>query len=326
MRHNMNLRKAISRFLNGLDFWSNDLWNCTNCLICQQRCPRGIKLVDFIVNSRSEVLEGGAIPKELREMLENIQKFRNPFGALKKPEFDAKIAEKGNFDYLLFIGCSAYDQRVAEVVEKAIELLKASKVDFAILSEENCCGNDVRALGEQGLFEMLREDNMSRFSRYGVKKIITISPHCYNAFKNYYGIETYHITEILLKRILNAELKFSQPFESVVTYHDPCYLSRHNRLISEPRELLKAIPGVEFVEMQRSRELSLCCGGGSGGIVRDFPWKPSAERIREALLTGANFLAVSCPFCLVMLEDSAKTKKAEIKVLDIVEILYDSVF
>ncbi|MEM0215565.1 MAG: (Fe-S)-binding protein [Archaeoglobaceae archaeon] len=326
MRYNMNLRRVIARFLSKQDFWSNELWNCTNCLICQQRCPRGIKLVDFIINSRSEVIEKGSIPKELRQMLENIQKFRNPFGAVKRPNFDAKIAEKGNFEYLFFIGCSAYDQRVQKVVEKAIELLKASKVDFAILPEENCCGNDVRALGEQGLFGMLKEDNMKRFETFGVKKIITISPHCYNAFKNYYGIEAYHITEILLNKVRNAELRFSKPFEGLVTYHDSCYLSRYNRLISEPRELLKAVPGVEFVEMQRNKELSLCCGGGSGGIVRDFVWKPSAQRIQEALLTGASYLAVSCPFCLVMLEDSAKAKKAEIKVLDLIEILYDSVF
>lgn len=326
MRHNMNLRKAIARFLSRQDFWSGELWNCTNCLICQQRCPRGIKLVDFIVSSRSEVIEKGSLPRELRDMLENIQKFRNPFGALRKPEFDAKIAENGNFEYLLFLGCSVYDQRVQKVAEKAIELLKTARVDFAILPEENCCGNDVKALGEQGLFEMLREDNISRFSRAGVKKVITISPHCYNALKNYYGIETYHIAEILLRKVQKAELKFSKPFEGIVTYHDPCYLSRHNRLISEPRELLKSVPGVEFTEMQRNKELSICCGGGSGGIVRDFAWRPSVERIKEAMLTGANFLAVSCPFCLIMLEDSAKVKKAEIKVLDLIEILYDSVF
>lgn len=326
MRYNMNLRKAIARFLSNQDFWSSDLWNCTNCLICQQRCPRGIKLVETIVSSRSEMLEKGSLPKELRNMLENIQKFRNPFGALKRPDFDAKTAEKGNFEYLLFLGCSVYDERVQRVADKAVELLKAAKVDFAILPEENCCGNDVRALGEQGLFEMLREDNLNRFSSFGVKKIITISPHCYNAFKNHYGIETYHITEILLKKVQSAELRFAKPFEGRVTYHDSCYLSRYNHIVSEPRELLRAVPGVEFVEMQRIKELSLCCGGGSGGIVRDFVWRPSHERIREALLTGANFLAVSCPFCLVMLEDSARVKKAELKVVDLIEILYDSVF
>lgn len=322
----MNLRRAIARFLSKQDFWSSELWNCTNCLICQQRCPRGIKIVDFIINSRNEVIEKGSIPKELRQMLENIQKFRNPFGALKRPNFDAKIAENRNFEYLLFVGCSAYDPRVQKVVEKTIELLKASKIDFAILAEENCCGNDVRALGEQGLFEMLKNDNIKRFESVGVKKIITISPHCYNAFKNYYGLETYHITEILLNKVRNAELRFSKPFEGIVTYHDSCYLSRYNKLIQEPRELLKAVPGVEFVEMQRNKELSLCCGGGSGGIVRDFVWKPSVQRIKEAMLTGASYLAVSCPFCLIMLEDSAKVKKAEIKVLDLIEILYDSVF
>lgn len=326
MRYNMNLRRVLARFLNGENFWSEELWNCTNCLICQERCPRGIKLVEKINEARALQLEKGYIPVELKKMLENIQKFSNPFGPLKKPKFDAKVAKRGEFEFLLFLGCSVYDPRIQSVANKAIELLKLANVDFAVLETEFCCGNDVRAIGESGLFEDLKEKNMEKFRSLGVDKVITISPHCYNAFRNYYGLNVHHISQILLDKIKKAELKFKKVFEARVTYHDPCYLSRHNRIISEPRELINSIPGIEVVEMQRNGELSLCCGGGSGGIVRNFPWKPSLERIREASLTGAEYLITSCPFCLIMLEDASKVKKTEIKVMDIVEVLHSVVF
>lgn len=322
----MNLRRVIANFLSSGDFWNYELWNCTNCLICQQRCPRGIKLVDIINEARAKIVESGKLPQELKKMLENIQKFSNPFGLLKRPVFDVKIAKKKDFEFLLFLGCAVYDPRIELMAKKAMNLLKIAEVDFAILENENCCGNDVRAIGEIGLFEFLKERNMQIFENLGVQKIITISPHCYNAFRNYYGLETYHITEILLEKVKKANLRFTEVFESRVTYHDPCYLSRHNKIISEPRNLLKSIPGLELVEMQRREELSLCCGGGSGGIIRDFHWRPSLERVREAMLTRSDFIATSCPFCLIMFEDAVKVKKAEIKVFDVVEILHKAVF
>ncbi|MEM0350869.1 MAG: (Fe-S)-binding protein, partial [Archaeoglobaceae archaeon] len=170
--------------------------------------------------------------------LENIQKFYNPVGELKRPKFDAKIAKKGDFEYLLFLGCAIFDPRIEAIARKAIELLKLAGVDFAILNEERCCGNDVKAIGEIGLFELLREYNMSTFENLGVEKIIAISPHCYNAFKNYYRMEVYHVLEILLEKIEKGELKFKRIFEGRVTYHDPCYIGRYNKIISEPRDLL----------------------------------------------------------------------------------------
>lgn len=325
MRFNMNLRKAVARFLSSNSFWNLELWNCTNCLICQERCPRGIKLVDAINEARAEVVERGELPPDLKKMLENIQKFSNPFGALKKPSFDVRIAEKGNFEFLLFLGCSVYDPRIEKVAKKMVELLKMAKIDFAILEKELCCGNDVKAIGEKGLFELLKEGNSKNFEALGAKKIITLSPHCYNALKNYYGIETYHITEILLKKISNSELRFSTAIEIRATYHDPCYLARHNSVVEEPRLLLGSIPGVDFAEMQRNRRLSLCCGGGSGGIVRSFQWRPSVERIREAMLAGCEVIATSCPICLIMLEDAVRAKNSDLKVFDVVEILYSAV-
>lgn len=325
MRFNMNIRKVVANFLSQRSFWSPELWNCTTCLICQDRCPRGIKLVEAISEARSEVIERGELPRDLKLFLENIQKFSNPFGAIKRPSFEAKKAKNGDFEFLLFLGCSVYHPRVEKLAKRVVELLKIAKVDFAILEKELCCGNDVKAIGEKGLFELLKDENSRIFEEFGVDRIITISPHCYNALKNYYGIETYHITQVLLKKIETAELRFSSTLESRVTYHDPCYLSRHNSVVEEPRKLLSSIPGVELVEMQRNRRLSLCCGGGSGGILRSFQWLPSVERIREAMLTGSEILATSCPFCLIMLEDAVKTKNSDLKVFDVVEILHSTV-
>lgn len=332
MRYAMNIRKLIARYISSKDdFWSEELWNCTTCHVCQDRCPRGIPITDLIVEARSRVIESGRVPTDVREMLESIQKFANPFGvgkAKKRGWHQGKFrfADEGEFEYLLFAGCGVVDDRIADVARKAGELLEAAGVNFAILREEGCCGNDVKAVGEEGLFELLKEENMATFEEYGVKKVIVISPHCYNTFKNDYGLEVYHISEILLKAIEGARIRFRKVIEARVAFHDSCYLGRYNGLYEEPREVLRAIPGLELVEMLRNRENSLCCGAGGGNIVRDVEFRPSLKRIDEAGIVAAEFLAVACPFCLMMLEDAVKVKKADVKVLDVVELLYESVF
>ncbi len=181
-------------------------------------------------------------------------------------------------------------------------------------------------MGELGLFELLKEENMANFEKLGVRKIIVSSPHCYNAFRNFYGLEVYHVSEILERAIKDAALRFRNVLETKVTYHDPCYLGRYNGIYDPPREVLKAIPGVELVEMMRTRETSLCCGAGGGNIVRDIQFRPSLKRVDEAAVVGADILAVACPFCHMMLEDAVKVKGAEIKVVDVVELVYESVF
>ncbi|WP_456469463.1 (Fe-S)-binding protein [Archaeoglobus sp.] len=332
MRYNMNVRKLIARYLGNKEkFWSDELWNCTTCHVCQDRCPRGIPITDLIVEARSRTIESGRVPADVREMLESVQKFANPFGVgkAKKRSWHGnrfKFADEGDFEYLYFAGCGVVDDRVAEVARKAAELLEAAGINFAILREEGCCGNDVKAVGEEGLFELLREENMAEFEKYGVEKIIVSSPHCYNAFKNDYGLEVYHVSEIFDRAIKDARLRFRNVLELRVTFHDSCYLGRYNGLYDSPREVLKAIPGIELVEMPRNRENALCCGAGGGNIVRDVEFRPSLKRIDEASLTAADIMAVSCPFCLMMLEDAAKVKKAEIQVMDVTELLYESVF
>ncbi len=337
VRYDLNLRKLIATHIGRGDaFWSEELWNCTTCHVCQDRCPRGIPLTDLIVQARSEVIERGLVPREIREMLESVQKFANPFGVGKgsKSEWmrdlDLKVVDgsesEPEFEYLLFVGCGVVDSRVRDVAIKAARLLNAAGIDFAVLKDEPCCGNDVKAVGEEGLFEEVKKKNEALFEKYGVSKLIVLSPHCYNAFKNYYGFEVKHISEVLLDAVLDARLTFTEVIEVRVTYHDPCYLGRYNGIYDAPRDLLSAIPGIELVEMQRNRELALCCGAGGGNIVRDLKHRPSLVRVEEAALTAAEVLAVSCPFCLMMLEDAVKVKRVDMKVMDVLELVYESVF
>ncbi|MEM2023152.1 MAG: (Fe-S)-binding protein, partial [Archaeoglobaceae archaeon] len=197
--------------------------------------------------------------------------------------------------------------------------------------DEGCCGNDVRRVGEEGLFELLKEENIGMFEKYGVKKIIATSPHCYNTFANEYeGYEVKFILELIYDAIKSGKLHLKHPINKKVTYHDPCYLGRYNGIYELPREILRSIPGLELVEMPRNRNRSFCCGAGGGNLVREYPGedRPNNIRAREAAETGAEILAVACPFCMIMLEDGVKTEKLDDKIVvkDIIELVYESVY
>jgi Fe-S oxidoreductase len=319
-----------------------ELWDCTTCSTCTICCPRGIKPHELIIGIRSALVEKGDIPVTARDALESVLKHGNPWGRIrsKRSEWLAglgiKDVSKGDkVDILCFIGCAAsYDIRVQEVAKALVTILSKAEVDFGILgNKEHCCGSEVRRMGEEGLFEMLVQNNLNLFHAHGISQIVTICPHGYNIFKNEYqdsGLEVKHYTQYIADLIKQGKLTFSSEVKSevkkVVTYQDPCFLGKQNRVFDEPRSIITAIPGVTLVELDLSRERSMCCEGGGGRmwVEASVSGERLAEmRIRQAVETGADILATACPFCLINLEDAAKTtgygEKIEVK--DIMELV-----
>ena len=215
-----------------------------------------------------------------------------------------------------------------------MKIFTRAGVDFAILgNEETCCGNEIRRMGEEGLFEMLKEHNLGSFTRYGVRQIVTTSPHCYHAIKNEYqdsNLEVRHYTQLLAELIEKEKLTFSKEVKKRVAYQDPCFLGKQNLVFDEPRFVLQSIPGVTLVEFERSRERSLCCEGGGGRQwvdVSDSQERLADIRIEEALELGVEVLATACPFCLLNLEDAVKTLGVEerLQVKDIAELVLEAI-
>ena len=319
-----------------------ELWDCTTCQTCTIRCPRGLKPHELIMAMRANLVEEGKIPKTASEALEGIYKYGNPWSRLKSKRKEwAKglgvkdFARGDKAEWLYFVCCSAcYDPRVNEVARAMAGSLSQARVDFGILgNEETCCGSEVRRMGEAGLFEMLVEENLSRFKKYGIARIVTTSPHCYNAFKNEYPnneIEVKHYTQLVAELIGSGKLGFSRGMKKVVTYHDPCYLGKQNKIFDEPRSIIRAVPGITFVDFDRSRERSLCCEGGGGRMFVEASGSGErlAEiRIKDALRMGADVIATACPFCLLNLEDAIKTtgNEGKIVVKDIMELVSEAI-
>jgi Fe-S oxidoreductase len=211
-----------------------------------------------------------------------------------------------------------------------VKVLRAAQVDFGTLGlDEQCCGSEIRRLGEAGLFEYLRDDNLEKFQAEGVKRMVTTSPHCFNVFKNEYAGAEFvveHYSQMVARLIDERRLKFANKFQATVTYQDPCFLGKQNGVYDEPRAILKSIPGVKFAEMDRSRERSQCCEGGGGRMWLEGTnnqVRLANDRIRQALETGANVLATACPFCFLTLSDAvlATGHENDLRVMDILQIV-----
>ena len=262
---------------------------------------------------------------------------KGPSGSKGLPE-DLKVKDFSQGDraeFLYFVGCTASsDPRIQEIAKSFVFGLQQAEVDFGILgNEEQCCGNEIRRMGEAGLFEELVEGNMKQFDTYQIENIITTCPHGFNALKNEYPqgkFNVLHATQLLAKRLEEGKLSLTQQVKKVVTYHDPCFLGKQNSIFDEPRILLNAIPGLTFKELDRSRERSLCCEGGGGRMwvesSTDTGQRLAEIRVRDAVELGAEILATACPLCVLTLEDAAKTSGFEekIKVMDVMELLAEA--
>jgi Fe-S oxidoreductase len=239
-------------------------------------------------------------------------------------------------EILYFPGCyPSYDSRLKRVATATVAILNKAGVDFGILgAKENCCGESIRKTGDEQLFKRLAKENIKTFIDNGVKKILVSSPHCYHTFTNEYPefkakFEVVHISQYLFQLINEGRLELTKDYGKKITYHDPCYLGRHNGIYDEPREVLKKVPGLELIEMADSRQDSLCCGGGGGGIWMDTPKgeRFSDLRLEQAVGVGAEMLVTACPYCIVNFEDSRLTLKdsESLEIKDITEIIQESI-
>ncbi len=315
------------------------LFSCVTCRNCVEACAvPGIRdfLVDVFIEARSDLVEQGVIPPGVRGYFKAVSVNGNPY---RMPARDrGKWAEGlGIFaytdqEYLFYVGDEgAFDELGQRMARSVAGLMMRAGISFGILGEEELSdGNDVHALGEKGLSAHLAVENIALMKKHGVKKVITLSPHAFNAMRNEYpkhgsAFAVYHYTQVL--RPLVERLSPALTGRMVVTYHDPCYLGRWNSEYHAPRGILRALKGLELVEMDRSMQNALCCGGGGGNFFTDMlgtgPDLSSRVRVREALAAGAGILAVACPQCYRMLADAVKAEDADerIRIMEISEIV-----
>jgi len=312
----------------------NELWSCTTCSTCGVRCPKDLNPYEFLIDIRGMAVEEGQIAPTIRDALESIFKNGNPWGRTrnKRSEWtqclNLKHISQGA-ETLFFVGCTAaYDPRVQNVPKSLVKCFEKAGLNFGILGdEENCCGSEVYGMGEKGLFDFLVEENLKTFNKYNVKQAVTSCPHGYHSFKNRYNqtsFEIKHHSQLLANLIETGKLTFSKQLDKKVIYHDPCFLGKQNNVYEEPRKVIESIPSVKLLEFDRSRARSICCEGGGGRMWVDIPGERLAEaRVKDAAETGADILAVACPYCLLTFEDAVKTTGLEgkLQIMDLAELL-----
>lgn len=338
----LNIRQLIHLAQLGLEgYEGEDLWKCTTCRTCEVRCPRGVEILNLVRSIRVMMGETGSIPQSLRGALGSVKSDGNPWNGKREErnrwakDLGFEAFDKTKHEYLLFACCMpSYDPRARKLVEAAARVLKAGGISVGVLdSRESCCGESVRKMGDESLFGGLAEGNGGLFREVGVERVLTLSPHCFHTFRNEYKeygheLQVVHMSELLAGLIEGGKLNLKKPIGAKVTYHDPCYLGRHNNVFDAPRKVLQALPGVEFQEMIRVRESSLCCGGGGGRMWMEtkFGERFSDLRIPEALSVGAEVLATGCPYCISMFEDSRLNLNREdaIRVRDLTELVAES--
>ncbi len=315
------------------------IWYCTTCRACLEVCPVYGATFEAVMKKRVLAVEEGTnIPKLMNQTLEKVFKYDNPWESSKNKRgawaegLDlvdlAKRDAKADLCY--FVGCTtSFDDTAQGIALSFSKILQSAGVNFGILGKkEPCCGDIARRAGELGLFVEQMEKCLDLFDKYGITDVVTSSPHCFHTFRNEYPeapFNTRHYTMVLRELIANGKLQFKEGEEATVTYHDPCYLGRYNRIFDEPREIIRSIPWLNLVEMTHHGADSLCCGGGGGRMWQDLNGevKMSEVRIREAEATGAQILVTACPLCRIMLEDARKAAglNETLRVMDLNELV-----
>ncbi len=324
----------------------DEIWSCTTCGACEQECPIGIEYIDKIVDMRRAMVDEGMVPQTLQKPLQAISKRGNPWGKVEKKRAEwaedkafaadcpVKRCDNGDkAETLYFVdSITSYDDRMRNIAKSTALVLNHVGEDFGVLGkDEKDSGNEVRRFGEELMFQDLKNHNTEMIKESGCKRIVTSDPHALNALKNDYGtlndtpIE--HISQTILREIKSGKVRLRKIEDDtkVYTYHDPCYLGRHNGIYDEPRDVLDSIPGLKRVEMLKSRDRSFCCSGG--GLMLFY--EPHEEermavlRVKMAATAGANVIVTACPFCLVNMEDAIKVANMEGKMeaLDFVELV-----
>jgi len=331
-----------SKALIGSIYSEDEIWSCTTCGACEEECPLMIEYIDKIVDLRRGMVDDGNVPQSLQKPLKALESRGNPYGKMEKkkadwakakdfaPTCDVKILDGRNgADTLYFVdSITSYDDRMQSIARATAKILDSAGANFGILgAAEKDSGHEVRRFGEKTLITALRDHNSEAIKNSGVRRIVTADPHAYNALKHDYQdlppVE--HISEFIAREVKAGRIKF-QPAENgaVYTYHDPCYLGRHNQVYDHPRNVLDAIPGMKRVEMKRSRDRSFCCGGG--GLMLFYEPKEEerigVQRVRMAAEAGANVIVTACPFCMVNIEDAIKVAGLEGKMtaIDLAEL------
>ena len=326
------------------------LWSCTSCGACVEECPVNIEHVDHIMDLRQhKVMMESSFPPEAGTMLRNLENSGDPWGAgsskrldwadgLDVPVVDGELGR--DVEYLYWVGCAgALEDRAKKTTRTVAQLLNAAGVKWAVLGQaESCTGDPARRIGMEYLFQMMAENNVETLKEVGAKKIVATCPHCFNTIRNEYPdfdghFEVVHHTELLSRLVREGRLSSQSEIAKKVTYHDPCYLGRHNELYDEPRDVVAGVAGLEKVEMPRCRNKGFCCGAGGARFFmeEDIGKRVNHERIDEALDLDPDLVSTACPFCMVMLDDAVQDKtgkgeltEGQVRVVDVAQILSDS--